>query len=135
MRERKFRGKRVDNGKGVKGYYKYHPYHDIHIILVFEEHDRLESGGIWREFEVIPETVEQYIGLHDKNGKEIYEGDIVKSTSKDLFVIDWQTIFARFVMTLTTKVSYRIGIIDIDLASCEVIGNIHENPELLAEKP
>ena len=66
MREIKFRGKRVDNSKWVYGYY-----------LVAGGIPFISTFGEKEPIAVIPETVGQYTGLHDKNGKEIYEGDIL----------------------------------------------------------
>jgi uncharacterized phage protein (TIGR01671 family) len=88
-------------------------------------------------WEVIPETVGQFTGLLDKNGKEIFEGDIIRSYDSQnnsiIHSISWDNKKTCYVATM---LQYPLlgGSIDkgwIDEFEKEVIGNIHDNPELL----
>ena len=136
MREILFRGKQTDNGEWIEGAYS--PFHlnfgereeKPHIIIISDDED---IDGLWCE--VIPETVGQYTGLTDKNGVKIFEGDIVHCVSK-LDSADMVIIFecGQFRMILAEKYheyQTNVGYYDINCFAKEVIGNIHDNPELL----
>ena len=130
-----FRGKRKDNGEWIEGYYASQSNHACfahelkytHFIFkdIFLD---FNLGGL-QEFEVIPETVEQFTGLTDNNGKRIFEGDIVQAHfrtnhSKQIFRVtfnDGMFIFNNGYVKLPVREIYGI----------KVIGNIHDNPELL----
>ena len=73
-------------------------------------------------------TIEQFTGLHDKNGKEIYEGDLIKYGSD----APLEVIYRESCFCYNQKSRYisRLQIFD-NINKIEVIGNIHENPELL----
>lgn len=80
--------------------------------------------------------VELPTGLNDKNGKEIFEGDIVLDyyDGEDAFIVEWDKDTASFILTDTDNiscVSFDNFYPDKEL---EVIGNINENPELLEEE-
>lgn len=88
-------------------------------------------------FGVLPETVGQFTGLLDKNGKEIYEGDVIRSYDSEnnpiIHSISWDNKKACYVATM---LQYPLigGSIDkgwIDEFEKEVIGNVFDNPELL----
>lgn len=140
MREIVFRGKRKDNGEWVEGNYEWYHKPEKHIISnPYTE----ETKG------VIPETVEQYTGLTDKNGTKIFDGDILKGVQYPYFSDGEYNYFAEVVWfdncpafgiyTFKNPKAKVKGIStgnkdymeDWNPDDWEVIGNIHDNPELL----
>ena len=136
MREILFRGKRTDNGEwGYGDYTKARDYlngKEMHIIIPpdVEAFPHCEFAGYE---EVIPETVCQFTGLTDKNGRKIFEGDIIKCKVHEMNgyrvrrgVVEYHGV--GFIMNLDPNSWYDQKNISFD---CEVIGNIYDNPELL----
>lgn len=126
MREIKFRGKRLDNNEWVFGYYS-------KSTPIFEgvEHSYItpicENGSIDMSRKVHPETVGQYACFRDKNGKEIYEGDISGGSPycRDIGVVKWHNTGLSICLIKNEIPTFWI------IGGLEVIGNIHDNPELL----
>lgn len=128
MREILFRGKRVDNGEWVEGNYEWYHKPEKHII---SNSYTGETKG------VIPETVGQCIGKQDKKAKWIFEGDIVKTkkygkiiehscvNDYDIFKVVYEPCVFRL------KNAHRGFNLVGNGVEYEVIGNIHDNPELL----
>lgn len=121
MREILFRGKRIDNGEWVTSNTFYQCNGEIKL---WDEPNR--DGYV----EVIPETVGQYIGLTDKNGKKIFEGDIVHGYWNTKFLIFFDLCCLQFRAKLSDGTEKDIDYYG-DSKKIEVIGNIYDNPELL----
>ncbi len=133
-----FRGKRLDNnGEWVYGFYvkKIDPLMGIErsFILVQEtEHGIYNSLMSW--YEVDPATVGQYTGLTDRNDTKIFKGDIVKTIRYEKYINFWVVGFNCGAFELCDGES-RIdsGTFDYDYVDfSDVVGNIHDNPELLS---
>ena len=143
-REILFRGKRIGNKKWVEGSLITgvftRGFEDIPYILCSEKadydcfEDFSEENGI---FEVLPETVCQYTGLTDRNGRKIFEDDIVRYTDEvigkeKIDEVKYNETHAAFCRLHKGKMGLQYLFIDESVANkCEVIGNIFDNPELL----
>ena len=123
MREILFRGKTVCDGDWIYGGITWNP--SKKKVFIHTE---------WDEGEVIPETVGQYTGLQDKNGTKIFEGDIVHWKKVPYFV-RWDSKKAEFVFANDMEADYFVvGFNEhTTMKFCKVVGNIHDNPELLKE--
>ena len=140
MREILFRGKRCDNSEWVQGYYirAEHHWHNHGIHKDWITLGASANGGwfaLHNKYAVKSETVGQFTGLTDKNGKKIFEGDIVRCISMT-DMANMVVIFedGEFRMVLCEKYKDYIpgcGFYAIRCFDKEVIGNIHDNPELL----
>ena len=125
MREVLFRGKRTYNGEWVKGYL-YITHTGAHEIGSYDAEINIER----LTFDVIPETVGQYTGLTDKNGVRIFEGDIVSLVKHDGLI--YKVVYVPCRYELVNSKGVNCFVLDIYKSeNIEVIGNIHDNPELL----
>lgn len=126
-REILFKAKRKDNGEWVEGQYAYitNPLTEDGKPI---KHLICNGTSIFNDL-IDLETLCQYTGLTDKNGKKIWENDIVKLPDEDdYFKCEWDEDAARFVLNgdgLTVDFDNYYGY------ECEVVGNIFDNPELL----
>ena len=128
MRDIIFRGKRIEDGKWIYGYYLdgKTSMADFPCIAPFSG-DAYDDDNDW---EVDIETVGQYTGLCDKNDTKIFEGDIVKVENalvRGIFAVEYCGISACFIVSHGERRYFLGG------CNSEVIGNIHDNPELLKE--
>ena len=136
MREILFRGKRVYNRKWITGYYSYYETCHDHFIITDM------SYGVPDIEQVYPETVGQYTGFTDKNGKRIFEGDIVRfyyvddegNDAHEDFLIFFEEGAFRAQYLENPKVAPNTLHDDIEIEDSYVIGNKWDNPELLEVK-
>ena len=129
MRDIIFRGKRINNGEWVEGYF-------VNLWLVhYQKHQPIITDNNAVSYDVDPSTVGQYTGLTDKNGKKIFEGDIVAIERGWNKTAKYHVFFDPQICGFIGDSINYIGFTTFgdDGINMEVIGNIHDNPELLED--
>ena len=117
-REIEFRGLAIGPGEWVYGNLIREKNGSCIIMYILDN-----SESFFEQFMyVVPSTVGQYVGVRDRTGKKIYEGDIIK---------DWKGVREVKFETFDNRQGYEIKLDDSDL---EVIGNAYDTPELLRQK-
>ena len=130
-REILFRGKRTYNGKWVEGSLVVTSQCNAYIISTVEDKRKATVLVNQCSLNVDPETVGQYTGLTDKNGRKIFEGDIVRyGDTIHKVVFEQRNDTAYFGLVYSEVETMPFGHYQ-DLTQIEVIGNIHDNPEIL----
>ena len=136
MRKILFRGKRIDNGEWVYGNLNYGTIEIKSIKDSYYISDFDVNPWDKKFYPVIPESVGQYTGLTDKNGKKIFEGDIVKETIASNYQPIGQIYYAP--EFCQWRIEYINSIVLIGHIGkgrfYTILGNIHDNPELLEGK-
>jgi hypothetical protein len=118
MRTIKFRGKDV-YGKWLYG----------SLCVHSDQTASIQSDGLWRAVET--DTVGQFTGVPDVDGKNIFEGDILLSKYGHPYSVYWDSHKLRF--TLGNAVNEQLGIQFVKDYGLRVIGNVHDNPTLIAD--
>lgn len=126
MRKIKFRGYNAKNKEWLYGCY----------ILNRGEHfiapDEFANNKGRKDYQVVPETIGQFTGLRDKNGKEIYEGDLLNGYGGKRFLkVVYFENAARFLLRNVLNEDSVLPLMIRDCKTLRVVGNIYDNPELL----
>lgn len=130
MRDYIFHGKRIDTNEWVEGYLGYNKVRKQYYIM-----DDVDSFPI----PVLQESVGQYTGMNDKNGKKIFDGDIIKTKYGRLCIVVWfsSPTYVGWDLKVVETVDNCLHTRKPDFSdlyysdNLEIVGNIHDNPELL----
>ena len=124
VREILFRGKRIDNGEWVEGYF-------VNLWLMHhQKYQPIITDNNAVSYDVDPSTVGQYTGLTDKNGKKIFEGDIMAFTA---YGFDYVGTVEFAYGSASVMCEHTSPFLDqaVSKHGAYIIGNMHDNPELL----
>jgi uncharacterized phage protein (TIGR01671 family) len=138
MHKIKFRGKRLDNDQFIYGSLIVDGVSGKHYIaLSVDESERIGEEGCLKivSCEVDPETVGQYIGLKS-NDVDIYVGSIIDQTNNRFVVENCPGgydlgVYYKNRLCCGRQGTYTISALDTSSVYCQVVGNVHDNPELL----
>lgn len=131
-----FRGKRVDTCEWVEGWYCKVAFGRWPLRDAIIPNEEAEAGN-YHPYEVDPDTVGECTGLADKNGKLIFEGDICAIRNHRLisdtpFVVEWEAfVYNGWTWRDLDENSAVDSFANGAARQCEIIGNIHDNPELM----
>lgn len=141
MREILFRGKTLNTGKWVEGYYCKHPNQFVGFLepyIFVPSYDAEKEIGSCTAYPIVQDTVQQFTGLFDRNGRKIFEGDIVQYSlmtcpeNKQFGCVKFYA--GEFYMESAFGEETFMSSLSDDDYTYEVIGNIVDNPELLEEE-
>lgn len=124
MRTIKFRGKKIENGEWLYG------------DLVQDDRDCYyiypnDCGGLYANNKVNTKTIGQFVGLLDKNDKEIYEGDILEIADEMYAKVVWNKEKASFEYVYLHPTQIANTFYEFNMPYLSIVGNIHDNKELI----
>ena len=123
QREILFRGKRVDTGEWIEGSLI---GDDVLVGKIVEFEEDYFCTEFW--YKVDPETVGQFTGMTDKKGKKLFEGDVYSMGEKNILYV---VIFDKSQFIGKQVGNRSLAGLEYWKSDIEIIGNIHDNPELL----
>ncbi len=140
MKEIKFRGQSAYDGDWHYGFYREFSMPSCWADEAYKDgiNYYIDEKGSNESYLVVPSTIGQFTGLEDKNGAEIYEGDIVREQSKRFknryFIVEWLSGIGSYSFQPVDKKAKSWPCFNIGTAkNLEIVGNIYENKELLEE--
>ncbi len=132
-----FRGKSLDNGEWIEGHYFLDEITDDECYIVVASYPAIQTNRdvnycfSCSTYHIDPETLGEFTGLTDVNGRRIWEGDIVKGSWDTTLVIYYDTCYLQFRAEESGGFSREIDYYGLN--KLEVIGNIYENKDLIPD--